>query len=702
MSEKITESHLSRKAVLYVRQSSTYQVQHNQESQRLQYAVEQRLRQVGWKEVEVIDEDLGRSAAGHVERTGFQRMIAEVCLGKVGVVAARELSRFARNSRDWQHLIEVCRMVDTLLMDHDGLYDARSGSDRLLLGVKGSMNEYELDLLRQRSLEARWAKARRGELVVTLPAGYRRGAAEGIEKDPDQRVQNAIRLVFQKFLEFGTVRQAMLWFIEEGMELPSVGFGPSGWETTWRRATYGAVRKILWNPVYAGAYAYGKSELITSFQDGRPCRRTRYKRMGEWTVLLPGHHEGYIEWEEFQRIQMMITKNSQKYRASAPGAAKKGAALLSGVLRCRRCGRKLMVTYSGRANNVQRYICIRGYLDQGEPKCISASGDPVDKAVSREVLRVVQPAAVEAVVRAGQEEAERKDEALHALTLELEAARYEADRARRQFDGADPENRLVVDELEHRWNRALEKVAEMERRIEKGKRQRHEVPPAPMEVVGNLAGDLEGVWSDQATDVRLKKRIVRTLIEEVIVDVDPEAGEVVLVIHWKGGAHTELRVQRRRRGQNSLHTSQDTVEAVRALTLLCPDEVIAGFLNRNGLRTGKGNRWTLERVTTLRSKRGIPAYSSERKKSEGWMNLTEASSYLGVTPKTLRRATEQGGVPSRHPLPDGPWIFKRSDLDDPPVRKRLSNLRRRSNRAAGPDPDQLTLGLSSTYPDGAV
>lgn len=702
MSEKITESHLVRKSVLYVRQSSAYQVQHNKESRRLQYAMEQRLRHLGWKEIEVIDKDLGRSAAGHVERRGFQRMVAEVCLGKVGVVAARELSRFARNSRDWQHLIEVCRMVDTLLMDHEALYDARRGSDRLLLGVRGSLNEYELDVLRQRSLEARWAKARRGELVFVPPAGYRKKADEPIEKDPDQRVQNAIRLVFQKFLQFGTIRQAMLWFIEEDMELPSVVFGASGWETRWRRPTYEQVRKILKNATYAGAYAYGKTEQTLGIEDGQPRRRIRSKRMEEWGVLLPGHHEGYIEWEEFQRIQAMITKNSQRNRASAPGAAKKGAALLSGLLRCRRCGRKLMVMYTGRASNVQRYICIRGYLDQGEPKCISLGGDGVDEAVCREVLCVVQPAAIAAVVEAGREEAERKDEVLEVLRLELEGVRYKADRARRQFDGADPENRLVVDELERRWNQALEKVAEVERRIEAARRQREEVPAAPMEVIGNLAGDLEGVWSDPATDVRLKKRIVRTLVEEVIVDVDSEVGEIVLAIHWKGGVHTELRVQRRRRGQNSLHTSQDTVQAVRALSLICPDEVIAGFLNRNGLRTGKGNRWTLERVTALRSKRGIPVYASERKKLDGWMNLTGAASYLGVTQKTLRRAAEQGGVPSQHPLPDGPWIFKRSDLDDPSVRKQLSNLRRRSDKAAGPERGQLTLDPSSTYPDGAV
>jgi DNA invertase Pin-like site-specific DNA recombinase len=252
MTEKIQPQHLERKAILYIRQSSAYQVSHNLESQKLQYAMEERLRQLGWREIEVVDDDLGRSAAGTVTRVGFERMVAEVCLGKVGAVAAREVSRFARNSREWQQLIEVCRVVDTVLIDQEMVYTARQSNDRLLLGLKGSLNEYELDLLRQRSVEARRAKARRGELVVAAPIGYLKTGEERLEKDPDRRVQQAVLLVFHKFLELGTVRQTLMWFLEQALELPA--YTPQG-ETCWKRPSYATVYRMLTNPVYGGTYA---------------------------------------------------------------------------------------------------------------------------------------------------------------------------------------------------------------------------------------------------------------------------------------------------------------------------------------------------------------------------------------------------------------------------------------------------------------
>ena len=252
MTEKIQPQHLERKAILYIRQSSAYQVSHNLESQKLQYAMEERLRQLGWREIEVVDDDLGRSAAGTVTRAGFERMVAEVCMGKVGAVAAREVSRFARNSREWQQLIEVCRVVDTVLIDQEMVYTARQSNDRLLLGLKGSLNEYELDLLRQRSVEARRAKARRGELVVAAPIGYLKTGEERLEKDPDRRVQQAVLLVFHKFLELGTVRQTLMWFLEQALELPA--YTPQG-ETCWKRPSYATVYRMLTNPVYGGAYA---------------------------------------------------------------------------------------------------------------------------------------------------------------------------------------------------------------------------------------------------------------------------------------------------------------------------------------------------------------------------------------------------------------------------------------------------------------
>ncbi|WP_226945933.1 recombinase family protein [Roseomonas sp. FDAARGOS_362] len=388
--DKVGAQHRARKAVLYVRQSSAHQVQHNRESQALQYAMRERLAQLGWSEIEVIDDDLGRSAAGGVVRVGFERMVAEVCLGKVGAVAALEVSRFARNSRDWQQLVEMCRVVDTVLIDGETVYAPRQGNDRLLLGLKGSLNEYELDLLRQRSLAARHEKARRGELVVAAPVGFVK-VGDRLEKDPDRRVQAAIGLAIDKVAELGSVRQALLWFLEHGLDLPA---RTSGGAVVWRRPRYSSIGQRIANPAYGGAYAYGKTGVAVRYDGAgaKPC--SRRKPSTDWLALRPGAHEGYVEWDRAEAIRQMVSRNVPT--ADVHGAPKRGAALLAGLLRCRRCGQKLTVQYTGARHDTPRYACTRGRLDYGEPSCIAFGGLRVDDAVAAALLAVVRPAAVQA------------------------------------------------------------------------------------------------------------------------------------------------------------------------------------------------------------------------------------------------------------------------------------------------------------------
>jgi DNA invertase Pin-like site-specific DNA recombinase len=663
MNEKIRAQHLERKAIIYIRQSSAYQVTHNLESQKLQYAMQDRVRQFGWREIEVIDEDLGRSASGSVERSGFERMVAEVCMGKVGAVAAREVSRFARNSKDWQQLVEVCRIVDTLLIDQETVYAPRQSNDRLLLGLKGSLNEYELELLRQRSVEARYEKARRGELLVAAPIGYIKTEDQRLEKNPDRRVQEAIALIFRKFQEIGSVRQTLMWFLEHGLQLLTQ---TARGELLWRRPSYRALYRIMTSPVYGGAYAYGKTEQILIYESGEPRRRHRRKPRARWLALIPNSHEGYISWEEFQQIQETIRENVSI--AEGAGAAKRGAALLSGLLRCRRCGRKLTVRYTGNRHDVLRYTCNRSWLDNGEPRCIAFGGIAVDEAIGKQVLQVVQPAAVDAAVLAGQQEAHRRDDVVEALRRDLEAARYTVQRAQRQYDGTDPENRLVASELERRWNQALQRVSEIETRIQQHLEQTSVDAAPTTEEFMDLAKQLETVWNDPDTDVRLKKRIVRTLIDEVIADVNNTAGEIILMIHWRGDLHTEVRLHRRRRGQNKNQTPKTLVETVVVLARICSDDFIAGMLNRHGLKTGRGNYWTRERVAALRNDHRIPCYDAEKRERDGWLNLTAAASVLGLSPRTVRLAVERGEISAEHPLTNGPWVFHRSSLDTEAVR----------------------------------
>jgi DNA invertase Pin-like site-specific DNA recombinase len=689
VSDKIKPHHVERKAILYVRQSSAYQVQNNLESQKLQYAMRDRLCSLGWHDIEVVDEDLGRTASGTVTRAGFERMVAEVCLGQVGAVAAREVSRFARNSREWQKLVEVCRVVDTLLIDQEMVYTPRQSNDRLLLGLKGSLNEYELDLLRQRSVEARREKAKRGELIVVAPAGYVKGE-DRLEKDPDRRVQERVLLVFSKFFELGSARQTLLWFLEQGLQVPVSA--PRD-QVVWRRPQYSTIYTMLTNPAYAGAYAYGRTEHSLQYEQGQPRRRSRRKPRQQWWALIRDTHEGYISWKQFEEIQHMMTHNLPIGDRS--GTAKIGSGLLAGLLRCRRCGRKLMVAYTGNGPFVLRYVCHRSALDNGEPRCITFAGVSLDEAISREIVTVLEPAAVEAAVLATEQEALQQDEIMAVLKRELEAAQYAARRAEKQYNTTDPDNRLVASELERRWNDALKKVQELEMRIEEVVRDR-QVASATREEFANLADELEAVWSHPATDARLKKRIVRTLIEEVMVDVDGQAGEIIALIHWKGGVHTELRIPRRRRGYNRAHNPKEIVDAIRILVRICSDDVIAGALSRSGLVTGRGNRWTRERVTSLRSHHGIPAYSLDRRKAEGWLTLTEAAEQLHMSAITLRLAIERGDIEAEHPLGNGPWVLNRRALETEKAVRFAERLRRQRGKPVLAVSDQGVIDFSAT------
>jgi DNA invertase Pin-like site-specific DNA recombinase len=676
--EKVTADHLKRRAIVYVRQSSPIQVANNLESQRRQYALADHARQLGFQQVEVIDEDLGRSGSGQVDRPGFARLVAEVCTGSVGAVFCIEASRLARNGRDWHHLIELCGLVRALVVDPDGIYDPGFLNDRLLLGLKGTMSEFELNLLRQRCQEAIRQKARRGELQFALPVGYRWALNGKVEMDPDRRVQQAIELVFAKMAEFGSARQVLLWFRGEKVRLPFQMHGESGRELVWKLPVYNTIWHVLRNPMYAGGYAFGKTEARTRVVDGR-ARKTigHFKPVESWMVLIRDHHPGYITWEQYERNQSMLADNAHMKSRMEPKAGRGGRSLLAGLLRCRRCGRMLHVAYSGSTGEVPRYHCRGAHLNHGEAWCISFGGLRADRAIAAEVLKAVEGNAVEAAVEAAARIAEQRRQQRQALSLELEQAQYEARLSARRYEAVDPDNRLVAAELEARWNAALRRVGEVEGRLRQIEVTREGAAKIPdKETLFSLAQDLPAVWNADGTDMRLKQRITRILIQEIIADVDDAAGEIVLIIHWAGGRHSELRVKKNLTGQHSRCTSLEAVEIIRRMAGRFPDDQIAATLNRLGLKTGSGNNWIEARVRTARSYHQLPSYDPQLRQNA--LTLEEASEQLGVSHKIVRRLIDSKLIPATQVVPWAPWEIPAGAIKSEQVLREVAAVKRGS------------------------
>lgn len=676
MHAKITPDRLQRKAVVYVRQSSMGQVMHNQESQRRQYSLAERASELGFRDVMVIDEDLGRSGSGMVERPGFQRLVGEVCTGEVGAVFCIEASRLARNGRDWHHLIELCGMTGVVVVDPDGIYDPAMINDRLLLGLKGTMSEFELNLLRQRSVEAIRQKARRGELRYCLPAGYLWTNDGRIDKDPDQRVQQALGLVFLKMRELGSVRQVLLWFRRERAELPTKDVDDPA-KTRWALPVYNTVHKILTNPMFAGAYAFGKTCARTTMVDGRPRKTIGHKKpRSEWTVLLHEHHPGYISWEQYEHNQALIAANAHMKSRMQPKAARGGKALLAGLIRCRRCGRMLHISYTGSQGVVPRYHCKGAHVNHGEDWCISFGGARVDDAVSREIVQAISGNAIEAAVNAAEKLRGQRQQQRRMLELELEQARYEAKLAARRFEAVDPDNRLVAAELEARWNAGLQKVQEIEKRISAF--DTHESRPAlpDKELLMSLAHDLPSVWR-ATSNMRLKQRIVRILVEEIIADVDEKHREVVLLIHWAGGRHSQLKVKKKATGQHNRTHSPEAVEIVRRMANSYSDEQIAATMNRMGLRTGTGNTWNEQRVYGLRRSHHLPTPASRPSQT---LTLEQTAEQLEVSATCVRHMIERKLIPATQIVDCAPWEIPASVLDNPDVRDAVSAVKNRLRR----------------------
>jgi DNA invertase Pin-like site-specific DNA recombinase len=676
MNPKLTPERLSRRAIVYIRQSSAVQVMHNQESQRRQYGLQQHARELGFRDVAVVDEDLGKSGSGLVERPGFQRVVADVCTGEVGAILCIEASRLARNGRDWHHLIELCGMVGTVVIDPDGVYDPGLLNDRLLLGLKGTMSEFELNLLRQRSAEAVRQKAHRGELQFCLPIGYIWTPAGKIEMDPDLRVQQALQLVLSKMTELGSVRQTLLWFRGEAICLPAKIVDQPG-QVEWKLPLYNAVHRILTNPIYAGAYAFGKTGAQIKVVGGRARKASGHRKpREEWMVLIREHHSGYISWEQFERTQALLAANSNMKSRMEPKAGRGGRALLAGMLRCRRCGRMLHVGYSGREKCI-RYHC-RGAVDKGDDWCITFGGLRVDQAIAKEVLHAIEGDAVEAALEAAGQMQQQREQQRKALSLELEQAQYEAKLAARRHEAVDPDRRLVAAELEARWDAALQKAKDLEAQLNRFDRDSGATAIPDRELLISLAQDLPAVWNGPSTDMRLKQRIVRILVHEIVADTDETAGQIVLLIHWAGGRHSELRIKKNPSGRHSKCTADEAVEVVRQMAGKYSDERIAATLNRLGLRTGAGNGWSELRVRTLRHRLGVAMFDSAAVNSTT-VTLEHAAEKLAVSVTVVRRLIAEKKVPATQVIHGAPWEISMAALDSAEVRQEALRIKNRTS-----------------------
>jgi excisionase family DNA binding protein len=687
---KINPEHLARGAYVYVRQSTADQLRNNHESRRRQYALADRARALGWTEVVVIDDDLGVSAGG-VARPGFERLLAAICSGQVGAVVSIEASRLARNGRDWHTLLEFCALVDSVIVDEDGVYDPRSVNDRLLLGMKGTMSEMELSLLRQRSVEALKLKAARGDLHTTVAIGYLRSEGDRIERDADLRIREAIAAVFTRFAQAGSVRQVLLWFRQERIELPAAVYEDGRRSVVWRLPVYNTVLKILTNPVYAGAYAFGRTETRVRIEDGRKRVVRGHRRTQEhWQVLIEQHHEGYIDWPTYEHNQRMIADNTNMRGGMARGALRRGEALLAGLLRCAHCGRKLHVAYSGSNGDTPRYHCKGAEINHGVTHgCISFGALRVDEAVSREVLSVLRPIGIQAALHAIEQRADDEHATRRQLELALEQARFEAARAQRQFDAVDPSNRLVSAELERRWNERLAQVSQRRAEIEALETQaRPSLTPRQRDELMALGADLPRVWSHPAAGNEVRKRILRCVIREIVVRV--AGARIELIIHWQGGDHTELSVVKNRVGQHRWTTDVEVQALITQLARQLPDGTIASLLNRLGHRTGKGHTWTEMRVRSFRNDHHIAVYKTGEREARGDLTLEQAADALGASKMTVLRMIGAGVLQATQACKGAPWVIKAVDVQRPEVRAAVTSP------ARGPlpeDPRQISLDI---------
>jgi DNA invertase Pin-like site-specific DNA recombinase len=660
-SAKITADHLARLAYVYVRQSSPRQVQEHRESRRRQYELVEWALEQGWSReaTVVIDEDQGKSSATAKTRTGFARLLAAVAGAQAGIVIALEVTRLARNSPDWHHLIYLCRFTGTLIADEHTVYDPALSCDRRVLGIRGQMGELELESSIERMVSARWHKAERGELITIPPPGYEVDELGELAMTGDEALAHAIGTVFEKFAELGSARQVFLWWQRQGLKYPVRRIELRSHPVVWLAPSYGMVLRTLHNPIYAGAYVFGKSETVRGLggEDTQTIEVRRIKR-SEWPVLIRDHHRAYISFEQFLENQARMHNNTLMRdieQGESRGPAREGPALLQGLAVCARCGRRMHMSYGGhRSQRVYPYRCSGARSQRGGTDCQLVGGKRIDQMVVAVFLEATQPCAHEAAHQANAEARRQGERVRLYWTHQIEKAQYEAQRAERQYMAVEPENRVVARTLERRWNEQLEVLERVKREAEQALQAPTLLSDEELEKIYLLGADLSAVWAAPTTTHRDRKRLLRCLIEEV--QLRTEEGYHGVRIVWKGGAVTEREVVRGKPGW-AQRTAEDTVALVRELAQHFDDAQIARILNKQGRRSGLGNPFTQQSVTSLRGKHHIAKCAKAIAKDplEGPFTADEAARELGVTMGTVHRWLREGILAGEQLTPGAPW-----------------------------------------------
>ena len=657
---KITQDHLQQKAYVYIRQSTMGQVLHHQESTSRQYALKDKALSLGWNENEIrtLDRDLGMSGARSENREDFKMLLADVSLGEVGAVLALEASRLARSNTDWHRLIELCSLTGTLILDEDGVYDPADFNDALLLGIKGTMSAAELHFLRGRLQGGKRNKAERGELRFPLPVGLCWDDAGGIVLDPDQEVQGAVRLVFRFFQETGSAYGVAHRFAEQDLKFPKRAYG-GVWngQLIWGHLTDSRVLSILKNPAYAGVYAFGRFRCVKEIlQDGAVRGRVKEMPRDSWLVEIQNHHEGYLSWDEYSANQDQLQRNrTQRPDNILPQAAREGLALLQGLLVCGKCGRRLTVRYRGNGGIYPIYEC-NWLKRQGRSKksCMSMPCPPLDQAVAERVLQAFDREQLQLALAAQDELTQRDGSVRRQWQMRLERAQYEADLAQRRYEQVDPENRLVAASLEGRWNQALSRVDEVHRQMDEfGRRQSRTFTDDQRAQILDLGGNFPRLWKSETTTWKDRKRMLRLLVEDIMVERGADR-ELQLHVRWSGGACEDLAVTLPAKIQDRLRYPAERIEEIRQLALRHTDAEIAEVLNKREQRSSRGKPFTAKMIGWIRYKHRIPAVDLKRPNE---LTVAEVAAKFGVSHGVVYYWIERDLLPARKQEPGRPyWI----------------------------------------------